>query len=171
MTGATHDQSANKVLHQVTTKVEILVGRSELCQVESKLLLSEWSLSKVVLLQSRGWIFCSKSSTLVGMSSQCMIAVCLVSSAVSWSVTRKDTNSQMYILLDLVDEVQLDAVRWHPIDHTLFLRLIIVELGVSLIAVILDDIDNSIVLETTVQRHIDDFRVPWPPDVQFATRH
>jgi len=76
----------------------------------------------------------------------------------------------MNSLLDLIDEVKLDARSWHPIHGACICSLLIVEFRVRVIALIFKHVDDAIIAKAAVQRGVDDFGVTRPAKMHFATR-
>lgn len=67
------------------------------------------------------------------------------------------------LLLDLVDEVELDALGWHLVYHRL--TFFVKELGISIIAIIVGDLDDAVVLQTALKGGFGGFRLSGLADV------
>lgn len=77
--------------------------------------------------------------------------------------------SREYSLLHLVDEVELDALSWH-LEHRGRLTIIFVELRICLVAVVIRDLDDAVVLKTTLKSSLGRLRVPGLADVNPAAQ-
>lgn len=76
---------------------------------------------------------------------------------------------QECLLLDLVDEVELDTLGWH-FEHRGGLAVIFVELGVGLVAVVICDLNNAVVLKTTLKSSFSRLRLPRLANVDSAAQ-
>ena len=75
-----------------------------------------------------------------------------------------------YSLLDLVNEVKLDASSRHPIDNPCLSCFFIVEVRVGLIGSIFVHVDDAVVSKAALECSLDNSRVPRPTDVHFTAR-
>lgn len=82
---------------------------------------------------------------------------CLVSCARGRNSDSRD------LLLDLVDEVELDALGWHLVHHRL--TFFVEELGVSIVAIVVGDLDDAVVLKAALKSSFGGFRMSGLADV------
>jgi len=71
------------------------------------------------------------------------------------------------ILLHFVDEVELDALNWHLVYHGR-VAIIIIELRIRFVAVVISNLDDAVVLKTTLKSSLDSLRLSGLSDVDSA---
>jgi hypothetical protein len=74
-----------------------------------------------------------------------------------------------YLLLDSVDEVELDTLSWH-LEHSGRLAVIFVELRICLVAVIVCDLNDAVVLKTTLESSLSRLRLSRLANVNSAAQ-
>lgn len=154
----------------VTAKVEVFVGTGELCEVESQLLLRKRATGKVGLLHgARG---CTGGDT--GTFICTLVAQFLHACAMTEVSGVTGVLPRLYILLDPVDEVQLDAFHWDAVDDRLVVLVgfvVLVEFPIRVLARLVLHVDNSVVLEASRESGVQNFRIPRPAHMHLATRN
>jgi hypothetical protein len=165
--GRTYDQSAHEILDAIGAEVKVGICIGELSKGEGGLLLTDGATGEVWLPED-AWSVCGvvKLDALLG-------ALCLLlldaGSTLSVSDACASTWIQEYLLLDFVDEVELDALGWH-LEHRGGLTIIFVELRVCLVAVVICDLNDTVVLETTLESSLGRFRLSGLAKVNSAAK-
>lgn len=140
--GQTHDQRADKVLYLVLAKIQVFVCGSKLRKVEGQLFFNERAPGEVGLLQG-AWCSRHEACTLGGTHAPHL----LNPGTRILSASNMVKEQAVHLLLDLVNEVELDARSGHAVDDTLFGSLIVKELRARVLALFLGNVHNAVVTE------------------------
>jgi len=113
------------------------------------LLLANRAAGEVGLAEDAGGV-CGVAELDALVEALCLVMILKARSAYMVSKAYAATWGRKYLLLDSVDEVELDTLGWHLEDGGR-LAIIFVELRVCLIAIVVCDLNDAVVLKTTLK--------------------